>query len=149
MAAFGRPAALLPPDYLHEPSDIVCLEYPFALDGAKVEQVVLAPPSLDGLELLRGEGGISARTILLVTSPLPLRAIGALRWPDVETLLTAALGLLPPDLVDRVGPVVGQDEASLPSTEDAGPVDGSARDSPNEDVGTQLGLDPSDFSLSI
>jgi hypothetical protein len=135
MAAFGRAAAALPPDYRHEPSKVVPLAFPFALDGAKVERVALAPPTLDGLEFLRGKGGLSARTILLVTSTLSLRAIGALRWPDVESLLGAALDLLPPDLV----PTPGEGTATAPVPAEA--VD--------TDVSAQLGLDPGDFAISL
>lgn len=153
MADFGRAAASLPPDYRHDPSTVVPLTFPFALDGAKVDRVPLAPPSLDGLEFLRGEEGFSARKIILVTSPLSPRAIGALRWPDVEAILRAALDLLPGDLVAQVRGE-RESEAEMPSRDleegemlTAGDLGG---DPPagEVDIADQLHLNPADFATS-
>jgi hypothetical protein len=149
MAAFGRPAVPLPPDYRHPPSVVVPLAFPFALDGAKVARVPLAPPTLDGLGFLRGEGGLSARSILLVTSPLSLRAIGALRWPDVERLLAEALALLPPDLVVQAEAedVVEPEDAETRAVPIVADRQSALHD--ENDVVDQLNLNPGDFAISL
>lgn len=154
MADFGRAAASLPPDYRHEPSTVVPLTFPFALDGAKVDRVPLAPPSLDGLEFLRGEAGLSARNIILVTSLLSPRAIGALRWPDVEAILTAALDLLPGDLVAQMRGEPESDAEILPSDlaePERFPAERFGEDTlaTDADIADQLNLNPADFATSV
>ncbi len=139
MALVAAAGAAEPPRYLHEPAATVPLAWPFDLDGRTVERVLLVHPTLDGLEFLRGENQLSARMILQVTSTLPLRAIGCLRWPDVEVVLAEAMALLPPDLVAQV------EAAEEPEAEPANdpPVDDPV------DVADQLDLNPGDFSTEI
>jgi hypothetical protein len=154
MADFGRAAASLPPDYRHDPSTVMPLNFPFALDGAKVDRVPLAPPSLDGLEFLRGEAGLSARNIILVTSPLSPRAIGALRWPDVEAILTAALDLLPADLVALMRGEPESEAEGSPSKSaerDRLPAERFGEDAlaNDADIANQLDLNPADFETSV
>jgi len=154
MAEFGRAAASLPPDYRHDPSTVVPLAFPFALDGAKVERVPLAPPSLDGLGFLRGDEGLSARNIILVTSPLSPRAIGALRWPDVEAILTAALDLLPADLVAQMRGDPESEAEILPRDSGEGemlPASQFGEDAlaGEVDIADQLNLNPADFATSV
>jgi hypothetical protein len=144
MAAFGRAAASLPPDYRHDPSTVVPLAFPFALDGAKVDHVPLAPPSLDGLEFLRSAEGLSARNIILVTSPLSPRAIGSLRWPDVEAILTVALDLLPGDLVAQMRGESDSEAGILPAKQS-----GEDTLASEADIADQLNLNPADFATSV
>lgn len=143
MAIIGAAGAVEPPRYLHEAAAIVPLAWPFEIDGRSIDRAELVHPSLDGLEFLRGEGALSARIILQVTSTLPLRAIGCLRWPDVEAVLAAAMALLPPDLtaqVDAAEPELGTGEVT--ATEQPIVDDGP-------DVAEQLNLNPGDFAVSV
>jgi hypothetical protein len=142
MAILGAAGAVEPPRYLHEAAAVVPLAWPFELDGRSIDRVELVHPSLDGLEFLRGEGALSARLILQVTSTLPLRAIGGLRWPDVETILAAAMTLLPPDLTAQVDEP--EDGAKSANGEAEEPAVGS-----EADVAAQLDLNPGDFAVSI
>lgn len=139
MAMIGAAGAVEPPRYLHDPAAIVSLAWPFELDGRTIDRVALVHPSLDGLEFLRAEGALSARLILQVTSTLPLRAIGCLRWPDVETVLAIAMGLLPPDLTAQV------DAAEA----EPGGEAGEATVEGETDVAAQLNLNPNDFAVSV
>lgn len=144
MAIVGAAGAAEPPHYLHEPAAAISLRWPFELAGQTVDRVDLVHPSLDGLEFLREDGALSARSILQVTSTLPLRAIGCLRWPDVEAVLAAAMTLLPPDIAAQV------DEAQMaPADEVPGESWRQKAVESTADVVEQLDLNPADFSTTL
>lgn len=146
MAAVGWAGAALPPRYLHEAAVTVPLAYPFEIDGRRVDKAALVHPSLDALEFLRAQAELSARAILHVVSVLPVAAIGALRWPDVETILAAALTLLPADFIAQVEGVDVED-SEYPAKKDAVVSDAAALEP--VDVAAELNLNPADFSFEV
>lgn len=87
------------PVYEGGPALVVPLLHPFTLGDRRFAEVSLDPPPLAVVEALVAAGATDLRSVLAATADLPPEAVGFLRWPDAEALLTASRGLLPPGLL--------------------------------------------------
>lgn len=97
-----RRAGRIGPVYHHKTAASVTLEYPFTLEGVRLDMVELSPPTLGNLTALRSLPVVSAVDVILAISGLPVVTIEAMRWPDIERILDEARALLPPDFVAKL-----------------------------------------------
>lgn len=79
------------------PRAVIRLDYPFRIGSRWIRAVQILPPTLGELERLRGRDDLCAADVLGPVTGLDEHVIRSFRWPDVETALTTAFGLLPPD----------------------------------------------------
>lgn len=87
------------------------LRFPLRCGRRAVRTIRLHHPTFEQVTYLSQLEAIGAEDVLLATTTLPPAAIGAMRWPDVESVLEMSLDLLPPDLVARTrGPAEARPE---------------------------------------
>jgi len=117
-----KPAPVLGPVYEDGAPAAVAtaapLAYPFTLDGVRWASVVLLPPTFGALENLR-DGAVIDATDVLAAFDVPPDVTRAMRWPDVDAVLGAAIAQLPPDLAAWLlnAKVPSDDPATVPEAE--------------------------------
>ncbi len=94
-AGEDRAAEAAAPIYAERaPAKTVTLAYPFALDGQTVETVGLLPPPFTDVEAVSA-GEMAELEMIGGMAGLPLAALKAMRWPDIEAVTKAAQRLAP------------------------------------------------------
>lgn len=122
----------------------VPLDFPLLVDGAELATVDLWPPAIDAVARLSHP--LDPVALVVAVSGLPPRVAKALRWSDVEAILTAAAVVLPPDLAGLPSP---EDEATAaPTAVDAGPEPSVFTDPDDETLPPADAVEMADFVTS-
>jgi hypothetical protein len=80
--------------YDRVPAVTVPLLHPFKAGGVRVRSVSLRPPRLDYVEA-RAAGRITRLELVAEMTGLSAEALGAMRWPDAERVLSFAADIAP------------------------------------------------------